>query len=248
MQGIQTTNPEFAGLVVAVLPLLAAYASLYVVGPLLRLLGGLRENARTARDNALRQEAAAVCPPFDYPDAGGATGEVTPLCLAEATVAIPGPGDQLRGPDCLCCSSPCLLACGDSLWHALLCAAHIYGPVCGRAPAMSTHSALTVRPDSDPALRCFPTRAATEEYYPGPEQRMLCCKKWACETWRWLQELDAPSAELQGKLRRARAQHRVIDVTREAVVFDSAAERATEQLEADDWDARLSRKRDERGH
>lgn len=63
-----------------------------------------------------------------------------------------------------------------------------------------------------------------------------------------LQELETPSAELQGKLRRARAQHRVIDVTREAVVFDSAAERAPEQLEADDWDARFSRRRDERDH
>lgn len=84
MQGIQTSNPEFAGLVVAALPVLAAYASLYVVGPLLRLLGSVRGNARAARGNALRREAAAVCPPSEHPAAGasavgGRTGGAAPL-------------------------------------------------------------------------------------------------------------------------------------------------------------------------
>lgn len=62
-----------------------------------------------------------------------------------------------------------------------------------------------------------------------------------------VQELEVPSAELQGKLRRARSQHKVIDVTREALVFDTAAEGVPEQLEAEKWDTQFARRRGERG-
>eukprot|EP00892_Ulva_mutabilis_P009503 jgi/Ulvmu1/6925/UM032_0003.1 len=115
MQGLQSSSPEFAGLLTLVTPLLGAYASLYIVGPLLRFAASLRGNARAAQANAVRQQAAA--------------------------------------------------------------------------------------------------------------------------------ELEAPSPELREKMRRARAQHRLIDVTREAMVFDTAEERAPEAAEVDEWDARFSRSR-----
>lgn len=67
MQGLQSSSPEFAGVVVFAAPLLAAYASLYIVGPVVRLLGSLRGNARAAQGNALREKAAAVRPPLTVP-------------------------------------------------------------------------------------------------------------------------------------------------------------------------------------
>lgn len=62
-----------------------------------------------------------------------------------------------------------------------------------------------------------------------------------------VQELEDPSPELREKIRQARAQHKVIDVTQEALVFDTAAESAGERLEVDEWDTRFSRSRDSQG-
>lgn len=60
MQGLQSSSPEFAGVVMFATPLLAAYASLYIIGPLLRFAGSMRTNGRAARANTIRQQAASV--------------------------------------------------------------------------------------------------------------------------------------------------------------------------------------------